>query len=162
MNTRSMVRIMMSAILLSAAVPALAAGPQQYGHDDSTYPPDDFDAPAAVAVGGGDSGKWTPEAAHDDTTYPAGPAYVIGTEAMASIAPELGHDDAPYPALDEAKPRSEMPAGRIAATTPSSASAANVPPAMDVDFARPGTEAGAGENAASGDRFSSITSHSGE
>jgi hypothetical protein len=33
---------------------------------------------------------------------------------------------------------------------------------MDVDFARPGTEAGAGENAASGDRFSSITSHSGE
>jgi hypothetical protein len=42
MNTRSMVRMLMSATLLSATLPALAAGPEQYGHHDATYASEDF------------------------------------------------------------------------------------------------------------------------
>jgi hypothetical protein len=126
MKAISMVRILVSATILSAAAPGLAAAPEPYAHDDATYASDDFDAPAAVAIGGGGSDEWTPEAAHDDTTYPAGPVYQIRTDQIASVVPEqLGHDDAPYPAPDEAMPRSEIAAARIAATTPSSSSNVN-------------------------------------
>jgi hypothetical protein len=126
MNAISMVRMLVSATILSAAVPGMAAGPEPYARDDAAYASEDFDAPAAVAIGGGDSDEWTPEVAQHDTTYPAGPVYQIRTDQIASVVPEqLGHDDAPYPAPDEATPRSGMADTRIAATTPSSSSNAD-------------------------------------